>query len=69
MEVLKTRILKLFSDEHQDWATHLKDAEKAGTYLDTTDVSHGHSARLNLMLVAFGEYEERHKKKKGFFGR
>ena len=68
MEEMEKRVMELFKQEHQDWVKHIKDAEEAGGGIDL-NLGGNFAERIEGLMTAFREFKERHKGKKGFFGR
>ena len=69
METLEKEIVALFKEEHQDWVTHIKEAEEAEEGVDINLGGH-FAERLEKLLAALRNFRERNKKKsKGIFGR
>jgi len=68
MDILQNSIVAIFKEEHQAWANTIKDSMEKGTPIDM-NLGGGFADRLTKILAAFREYETRHKKKGGLFGR
>ena len=61
MDKLQSDIIGLFKDEHQAWVNAIKDAEEKGTGIDV-NLGGGFAVRVDLVMKAFREFKERHKK-------
>jgi len=64
MDELLKKVINIFKDEHQDWVTHIKEAEEQKTGIDL-NLSGGFATRISLIIDAFQEAAKRKGKKKG----
>jgi hypothetical protein len=67
MDELEKNVVQLFKEEHQAWVLAIQEAEKTGEGIDI-NLGGGFADRLEKLLLAFREFKQRHKKKKGLFG-
>ena len=69
METLEKEVVALFKEEHQDWVTHIKEAEEKGEGVDI-NLGGNFAGRLEKLLTSLRNFRERNKKvKKSFWGR
>ena len=68
MEELQKKIIEVFREEHQDWVSHIKEAETSGEGIDI-NLGGNFAVRVEKILQSFSDFRERHKAKKGWFGR
>ena len=67
MEELQKKVMELFKLEHQDWVRHIKEAEESGEGVDL-NLGGNFAERVEGLMTAFREFDERHKTKRGRFG-
>lgn len=66
MEELEKQVMTLFKEEHQDWVSHIKDAEEADGQVDI-NLGGNFATRIEKLLAAFRDCRARIKNpKRGF---
>ena len=66
MDELLKKVIGILRDEHQDWVSHIRDAEDKGEGVDL-NLSGGFATRISQLIDAFQEAGQRKgKKKKGW---
>ncbi len=67
METLEKEVMALFKEEHQDWVTHIKEAEESGEGMDI-NLGGNFADRIEKLMTALRNFRERNnKKKKGWW--
>ncbi len=64
MEILEKEVMALFKEEHQDWVTHIKEAEENEEGVDI-NLGGKFAERIEKLMTALRNFRERNKKKKG----
>ncbi len=68
METLEKEVVAIFKEEHQDWVKHIEEAEETDKGVDV-NLGGNFAERLEKLLTALRNFRERHKKKKGLWGK
>ena len=63
METLEKEVVALFREEHQDWVTHIQEAEENEGGVDI-NLGGNFAERLEKLLTSLRNFRERNKKKK-----